>query len=367
MYVCCVYRLCLKFDASLIPLLQVAGAGIILWDDFWKACSRLMTGSSFESIMSSKDDLMQVDGDNDEFPDWLRPIPRQMEIDDNDKNSNHYGPHPLLITQFGEDKNLPTTSASVHKSDEELAKKLAEEWGSLPDQSDENLTDLFRSLPDQSDEKVTAIVDSCRDVYLEMLGERIHPKVIMDSVRYLKLPGESRDQKMKSDEDYARELQAMWDTEIAAAGHPSIGDSDNIDLTSQVATTDDVGVLESDDDDDLFAKSLTPSVGSTIVTATTTNDEKTDNIQDKSRAKQLELEEQGHSFSLFHYNGLHGGCLTRLRLTKLSTEAVGASIALSSRGSSGHRAGGCDLEDVVRTKWPSSMMNWFGKNPPSIE
>ena len=35
--------------------------------------------------------------------------------------------------------------------------------------------------------------------------------------------GVSRDQKMKSDEDYARELQAMWDTEIAASGHPSIG------------------------------------------------------------------------------------------------------------------------------------------------
>jgi hypothetical protein len=262
-----------------------------------------MTGSSLESILT----------------DWMRPIVRQMDID-NDTNSIHYGP-PLLITQFGEDKILPMTSVPAHQSDEELAKKLAAEWGSLHDQG----------------EILTGITDS------------VHG------------------QNMKSDEDYARELQAMWDTEITAAGHPSIGDSDNIDLTSQVATTDDVGVLESDDDDDLFAKSLTPSVGTTTTTATTTNDETTDNIQDKSRGEQLGLDEQGHSFSLFHYNGLHGGCLTRLRLTKLSTEAVGASIALSSKGSSGHGAGGCDLEDVVRTKWPSSMMNWFGKNPPSIE
>ena len=82
----------------------------------------------------------------------------------------------------------------------------------------------------------------------------------------------------------------------------------------------------------------------------------------------MEFEKHGHSFSLYHYNGLHGGTLTQFRLTRLSpTEAVGASIALSSNGSSGHGAGGCDLEGVVRTKWPSSMVNWLGKNPPSID
>ncbi|KAL3808227.1 hypothetical protein ACHAXA_002194 [Cyclostephanos tholiformis] len=284
--------------------LEVAGAGIILWDDFWKACSRLMTGSSLESILATQDAPMQVDA--------------------NDKSSIHNGP-PLFITQFGADKIVPMTSAPLHQSDEELAKKLAVEWGSLPDQG----------------EILTGISDS------------VHG------------------QNMKSDEDYARELQAIWNAEIIAASHASIEESGNFDLTdltSQVATTDDVGALESDSDDHCFAKSPTPSVGTTATTATISNDETTDNIQEKSRGNQLGLEEQGHSFSLFHYNGLHGGKLTHLRLTRLSpTDAVGASSALSSKGISGHGAGSCDLEDVVRTKWPSSVMNWFGQNPPSIE
>ena len=75
-----------------------------------------MTGSSLESILSSQDDSMQVDV--------------------NGKNNIYHGPDgpPLLITQFGEDKMLP--AASSHQSDEELAKKLAAEWGSLPDEDE---------------------------------------------------------------------------------------------------------------------------------------------------------------------------------------------------------------------------------------
>jgi hypothetical protein len=279
-----------------------------------------MTGSSLESILSGHDDSMQVDG----------------------KNGVSDGP-PLLITQFGEDKTLP--AAAPHQSDEEFAKKLAAEWGSLPDQGE-----IFTKATNSTGNDI-----------------------------------------MKSDEDYARELQALWDAEMTAGGHQFPGGSDNNDLTSQVATTDDVGTLESDDDDHLAGLGLLPvltvpnlknsekgssnatsttvaSVGTTATTATSSNDVTTDNSLEKSRRNQLELEKHGRSFSLFHYNGLHGGTLTHFRLTRLSpTEAVGASIALSSKGSSGHGGGGCDLEDVVRTKWPSSVMNWFGKNPPSID
>ena len=321
-----------------------------------------MTGSSLESILSSQDDSMQVDV--------------------NGKNNIYHGPDgpPLLLTQFGDVEMLPAAlshpkieeefaqaaewgmrhplfnpilqhcpdlllAASSHQSDEELAKKLAAEWGSLPDE-----------------------------------GE-ICTKSMNSTV----------DRVMKSDEDYARELQALWDAEVTAAGHPFTGGSDSIDLTSQVATTDDVGTLESDDDDHLAGLGLLPiptvpnlensekssstatsttvaSGGTTATTATSSNDETTDNNQDKLRRNPLEFEKHGHTFSLFHYNGLHGGTLTQFRLTRLSpTEAVGASIALSSNGSSAHGAGGCDLEGVVRTKWPSSMINWLGKNPPSID
>jgi hypothetical protein len=77
------------------------------------------------------------------------------------------------------------------------------------------------------------------------------------------------------------------------------------------------------------------------------------------------FEEYGDSFSLYHYNGLRGGTLTAFRITRLSPEeAVGASIALN-KGSASDGSG--DLEDVVRTKWPSCMVDWGGKKPPFID
>mmetsp|Transcript_31466 Transcript_31466/g.66182 ORF Transcript_31466/g.66182 Transcript_31466/m.66182 type:complete len:946 (+) Transcript_31466:135-2972(+) len=269
---------------TLKAYLEVSGAGIILWDDFWKASSRLMTGSSLEAVMSRRDDLMQVDIDNNDGP-------------------------PMLITQFGEENNTSTTTPSAPQSDEELAKKLAAEWGSMPDQ---------------------AVVA----------------------------------QGTKSDEDYARELQAQWDAEMAGA-------DDVIDVTSQMATTDDVASLSSVSERPPTpppdAKMEAEKGPDTSESGAANNDEMTDN-QTQSHTQQLDFEKHGLSFPLYHYNGLRGGTLTHSRLTRLSpTEAVGASIALSSKGGSGHGAGGGDLEDLIRTKWPSSMLNWFGKNPPSID
>jgi hypothetical protein len=37
------------------------------------------------------------------------------------------------------------------------------------------------------------------------------------------------------------------------------------------------------------------------------------------------------------------------------------------RGTSHGGSGSGDLEDVVRTKWPSCMINWLGKPPPYID
>ena len=257
--------------------MQVSGAGIILWDDLWKACSRLLSGSSLEMVVASRDDdAMQVDA------------------------GGAVGP-PLLITQFGEGgggASEGAPSARQPQSDEELARRLAAEWGSMPE----------------------AAAASA--------------------------PGDAA----KSDEDYARELQAQLDAEMGGAA----GGMDVADVSSQAATTEDVATLSSD-------RPPTPLL-----------DTNKDAVMEDATAK-LDFEKHGVSFSLYHYNGLSkrghpGGTLTPFRVTRLSpTEAVGASIALSSKGSSGHGAGGGDLEDVVRTKWPSSMLNWLGKSPPSID
>ena len=244
--------------------LEVSGAGIIIWDDFWKSASRLCSGSSIEALMTSED--MQIDNIVDDVP--------------------------IQMDQYGQmdTGGLTTPPPAAGASDEEYAKKLAAEWGTAA----------------------------------------------------------------KSDEDFARELQAQLNAES----------SDIVDLTSQIATTDDAASLDSIPP--LSSRPLTPIDGGDIkmIEAAPTTDLK-DWKPQSSKTQQLEFEKHGHFFPLFHYNGLYGGKLTPFRLTRLSpTEAVGASIALSGGA---HGGAGGDLEDVVRCKWPSSLVNWLGKSAPSID
>jgi hypothetical protein len=80
--------------------------------------------------------------------------------------------------------------------------------------------------------------------------------------------------------------------------------------------------------------------------------------------ERVDFEKFGESFPLYHYNGLRGGTLTPFRVTRMTAEeAVGASHSLGASSS----VGGGDLEDVVRTKWPSCVVNWLGKTPPYID
>ena len=76
-----------------------------------------------------------------------------------------------------------------------------------------------------------------------------------------------------------------------------------------------------------------------------------------------------HSFQLFHYNGMRGGELTSVTVTRMNAEeAVGTDATLvdSSAGMSINHCLGEDLESVIRTKYPSCMFDWGGKQPPSL-
>ena len=134
-----------------------------------------------------------------------------------------------------------------------------------------------------------------------------------------------------SDEDYARMLQAEWNGEAIPSSAP---------------------------------KQPTPSSTST---ASSTSGTGTNANQQK--------EKYGTTFQLYHYNGLHGGHMKPFRVTRLSSEeAIGASVPLgtSGRGSGmggpgGARGGTGDLEDVLRTKWPSCKIDWLNGSPPNID
>lgn len=283
------------------------GGGIVLWDDFWKATSRLMTGSSLQAIMSDKDD--------DE------------------------------VKIVGTINRQATPPPSTMSSDEELARKLAAEWGSMPD--DDSIPDLKppEPLPPLLDSSAQSKpVSLCppgidQDVF-DSLPLEMQQEIVMD-----------RERNMATD-----------------------------DTDTQVATADEAGTLSV-----TFGPAEKPSSESTTLDSTLTkshlsNGEKElamllkdspavmllkDSPAQTQSQQKPDFEKHGHTFPLYHYNGLRGGCLTPFRVTRLSAEeAVGASIALSSKGAGDS---GGDLQDVVRTKWPSCMFNWLGNQAPYID
>jgi hypothetical protein len=267
--------------------LEVSGAGIILWDDFWKAASRILTGASIESVVGG--------GDDDRPPPLIRA-----------------GTPP------------PETTVPTQESDEEMARRLASEWEAEAGQLQG----------------------------INILGEaaRAASPIPMDTGRAVApLAAAQPPAGMSPDEALAWKLQKEWDDEVngsvANGSHEAVGGSParSDDLMPLPATPPRRSFQETEND----AK---PAADRTVRFAD---------------APKFEFERYGDSFSLYHYNGLRGGTLTPFRVTRLSPEeAVGASIALN-RGHASDGSG--DLEDVVRTKWPSCVIDWGGKRPPYID
>jgi len=154
-----------------------------------------------------------------------------------------------------------------------------------------------------------------------------------------------------SDEELARKLQAEWDAE-ASGGTGGEGGS-------SVAAVGNSSPQNWNSFPDTNSTDALPELA-----PLTESDVKSHASSDSHK---LDFEKYGSTFHLYHYNGLRGGILTPFRVTRLSAEeAVGASIALN-RGNNSHSGGSGDLEDVVRTKWPSCMINWLGKSAPYID
>lgn len=286
------------YYTTLAASLEVSDAGIILWDDFWKATSRLMTGASVDQVLNDT------------------PAGKPITTNNNADVPNVPQAHiePIQAIQENELDRKPSAMASrtsTVESDEELAKRLSTQW-------DFDNTKPAASTPSS----VAARGASPMEV----------------------------EQSALSDEELARKLQAEWDAEasgtassVAAVNGGSQGSptwSNVPDTNSSMATIDMTAMNNMED----------------------SNPQETEKLGPK-----LDFEKYGESFPLYHYNGLRGGTLTPFRVTRLSAEeAVGASIALN-RGNNSHSGGSGDLEDVVRTKWPSCMINWLGRNPPYID
>ena len=132
--------------------LEVSGAGIVLWDDFWRIAGRLMTGATLESVLQGGDD-------------------------GGASSVNAVGSAGSAISES--DLNLTDSTVAMSydidaqtASDEEVARRLAAEFGSAP---------LVSNTPQQ-----------------------------------------------KSDEELARELQAQFDAENSNNGISDITPTSNL-------------------------------------------------------------------------------------------------------------------------------------------
>lgn len=365
---------------TLAATLEMGGSGIILWDDFWKKISRLLTGASLQAVLLGGQDEQQGEqlvglAIENTFTDTpLIPVISNGVVIGT-------GDDPLLVSEGqGEDLKLPAeqvqAQASAVETDEEMAKRLEAEWN-----NEDNISTLAVAAEHvASPMEADTAVDTKKGVWV-------------------------------SDKELARLLQAEWNGQpqpSAGTTSSSITSAETLkaENTSSSITSADVAAVATDASS-TPAVDMTPSSsshpqrtpdplpltivmedqvcdnsqpadvkpGTSTATARTTSSSLSSH---KDSSVNLEFEKHGDSFYLCHYNGLRGGTLTPFRITRLSPEeAVGASIALS-RNTASHNSGGLpsggaaggsggDLEDVVRTKWPSCMVNWLGKSPPYID
>ena len=344
---------------TLAATLEVHGAGIILWEDLWKHTSRLMTGASLESVLQLSD--------------------TQESKDD--------GLPPLLLTQFGDGDKKP----GALETDAEMAKRWATEMDSISMEG-ENAT--------LSSSTATAVSSSI----LEPTAFASDPGAASAGTAAASMEVETP----MTDEELARKLQEEWNAEYSSPGAVSqSGPTSNNSVTAvrgsptpsnwSTLANDDMNIpsqvtadtsLNANNSGGGSSSSATGNMTSTT-TGTTGTGNSASNLSSISSAtannssnpgdeggnssagnlKPMEHEKFGRTFQLYHYNGLRGGNFKAFRVTRLSPEeAVGASISLmGNQASSAAHNGNGDLEDVVRTKWPSSMINWLGSPPPSID
>jgi Domain of unknown function (DUF4205) len=445
---------------ALSAALEVTGADIILWDDFWKATSRLLMGASFESVIlkinnNTSDNLSDDDpiclGSRNTTPTTVLNADYDSSTKRNTSETNYLGNNheeynndddiaimpPLLIsndvTAFGGDDSM------VGETDEQMARRLQREWEQESSTTATTITTVTTSASTATTaggggkEGAVARVGSPMDI--DSPHHQYHHNDIAASASATTAQNSSyaaaaSSGLVLSDEEFARLLQAEWDAEaasgidgetgtvstptsgfggyggdassvVALSGSPSHDQSGSgtynqhpvtpprtigVNPMNMSTVAEEVGILDMDHD---MMDSLKPAARQSTINSAETEKRKSnvnlskndpiDNSAVSNVGERIDFEKYGDSFKLYHYNGLRGGVLTSFELTRLSAdEAVGSSIALR-RSGTGSGGGGLgtgasstmndgggniviniaqDLEDVVRTKWPSCVLQW---------
>lgn len=353
------------------------------WDDFWQATSRLMTGASVDSILQQNFEkdrkIIGVDViDDHDIPDLVPgddpvaqpPIPGTVG-----GPATVMGPQqnpasqPQQQAMFAGDVVHSAPAMTQMELDEEMARRLTrefeEELGGPPS--------LVRS----------SIARGASPMDVDAAWNDGESGIAAGS------SNSQSNSHIMSDEELAKKLQAEFDAETGGGGGSSVAavSGDRSDdsppplmlmdssaygpqpATPPPSTATTANLMDEDEDDAKKPAALPSATDASSLNVGAETGTTQDSVAAPSATKP-DFEKYGETFCLYHYNGLRGGVLMPFRVTRLTAEeAVGASVALNrSAAAGGHRSGpDMSLEDVVRTKWPSCMINWLGQNPPYID
>jgi len=303
---------------TLAASLEINGAGIIIWDDFWRTVSRLMTGASLATILG------------------------QAVVEQEEQQEN-------AAQDFAA---IGVAAKMSVESDAAMALALSAQWDDMDNAATTNMTVGTGSSAQlgwgEMGEPSTAATFS--------------PSAPTVAAAAATIP--------KSDEEIARELQAQWNDEAVESSTAYFGGRTTEDMIVYGGTSNDLGANTLDEH---VVGTVGPVAPATATKGTASSYAAANqSIPSAEGLEDINGESRSTRFSLIYYNGLRGGQACRFTVTKSEEEAVGASVALAGQGTGGMTGSSSSsnwhkLEDIVRTRWPGCGLDWHGATPPSID
>ena len=312
--------------AALKARIEVAGADLILWEEFWKVSSRLMVGETLEAVLASD------------------PVDQNGTILANDAS-------PINLT--GESKsNRP-------RSDSDFARQLQEQFyndsGGAGANSSSNIDQNGDSLLHAS-------------TYNENVNTR--PRSDSDLARELQEQFNNMSEPFNNDTSSLQTNNGSQHDETTLASSSSTPQDIHTNEDGMVLSDGNIISSQSNQGENKTANDETDSPGNNSIPTTTTGAEHNNSKDDDSNTQLPE-----GSFIMFHYNGLVGpGRASTTSLVKFALipkveprSLIGASIPFAGSVEDSASGFGPPIEQVLSTRFARFRIKWFGETIPSID
>ena len=164
-------------------------------------------------------------------------------------------------------------------------------------------------------------------------------------------------QQQQDDEEFARKLQAQWNSEAVGFVENSTMDIAPLPVdnsTAIIPIPPPISLVDNTADTSHLnpQESQKGPMEDKCMDLTYSDDDKDDTTMTNTYKTEEPTYSDKNSFIVHHYNGLEGGILSKFRIIPFPSES--ASIPDSYMSTNNSR----DLEDVIRTKWKKCKYDW---------